>query len=178
MFTEDQKLPLSSRCPSYRTRSLNVISGNSFVLLVGRATIVPLVTRSHGNVRLDSDEPAGAADNSDVPCSRPAPSAQPVEAPAPRPRSGIAGLPARGRARGPTPSLPAPAVAPSSTQRRDTSVPVGTAKKPLWFGPTLTQYLVSEYIEKRRVWTGQDFSARGNSNDNGGQRQGRVRHTV
>ena len=28
------------------------------------------------------------------PCSRPAPSAQPVEAPAPRPRSGIAGLPA------------------------------------------------------------------------------------
>ena len=69
MLTEDQKLPLWSRCPSYRTRSLNVISGNSFVLLVGRATIVPLVTRSHGNVRLDSDEPAGAADNSDVPAA-------------------------------------------------------------------------------------------------------------
>ena len=60
------------------------------------AAIVPLVTSSHGNVRLDSDEPAGAADNSDVPCSRPAPSAQPVEAPAPRPRSGIACLPAHG----------------------------------------------------------------------------------
>ena len=63
---------------------------------MGRATIVPLVTRSHGNVRLDSDEPAGAADNSDVPCSRPAPSAQPVKAPAPLLRSGIAGLPAHG----------------------------------------------------------------------------------
>ena len=73
MLTEDQKLPLWSRCPSYRTRSLNVISGNSFVLLVGRATIVPLVTRGHGNVRLasatDSDEHAGAADNSDVPAA-------------------------------------------------------------------------------------------------------------
>ena len=37
--------------------------------LVGRATIVPLATSSHGNVRLDSDEPAGAADNSDVPAA-------------------------------------------------------------------------------------------------------------
>ena len=61
----------------------NFFSDDSF--LVGRATIVPLVTSSHGNVRLDSVEPAGAADNSDVPaaangrrrpCSRPAPSAQ------------------------------------------------------------------------------------------------------
>ena len=37
--------------------------------LVGRATIVPLATSSHGNVRLDSVEPAGAADNSDVPAA-------------------------------------------------------------------------------------------------------------
>ena len=33
------------------------------------ATIVPLVTSSHGNVLLDSDEPASAADNSDVPAA-------------------------------------------------------------------------------------------------------------
>ena len=50
--------------------------------------------------------------------------------------------------------------------------------KPLWLGRTPTQYLVREYIEKRRVWTGQDLSARGNSNDNGGRRQGHVVHTV
>ena len=43
----------------------NFFSDDSF--LVGRATIVPLVTSSHGNVSLDSVEPAGAADNSDVP---------------------------------------------------------------------------------------------------------------
>ena len=33
---------------------------------MGNTTIVPLVTRSHRNVLLDSDRLAGAADNSDV----------------------------------------------------------------------------------------------------------------
>ena len=53
-----------SRCSSNRSALFNVISADSF--LVGRTKIVPLVARSHGNVRLGSDEPAGAADNSDV----------------------------------------------------------------------------------------------------------------
>ena len=97
------------------------------------------------------------------PCSRPAPSAQPepVEAPAPRPRSSIADLPARGRARGPTPSLPAPAVAPSSTQR-PARIPLSLSAQPsshgelqrvklLWFGRTLTQYFVTLPRTKRRA---------------------------
>ena len=53
--------------PLYRRALFNVISVDS--VLVGRATIVPLATRGHGNVRLDSDEPAGAADDSDVPAA-------------------------------------------------------------------------------------------------------------
>ena len=49
-------------------------------------------------VALDApDEPAlPMTQTCHPPCSRPALTAQPSEAPAPRPRSGIAGLPARG----------------------------------------------------------------------------------
>ena len=39
------------------------------LFLVSSAAIVQLVTRSHGNICLDSHEPAGAADNSDVPAA-------------------------------------------------------------------------------------------------------------
>ena len=49
----------------YRRALFNVISVDSF--LVALLRLFCSVTRSHGNVRLDSDEPAGAADNSDVP---------------------------------------------------------------------------------------------------------------
>ena len=52
-----------------------------------------------GNVRLGSDEAAGTADNSDMQaaaiCTKSAPLAQPVKAPAPQSRSGIACLSAR-----------------------------------------------------------------------------------
>ena len=125
--------------PLYRSALSNVISVDSF--LVGRATIVPLVTSSHGNVRLHSDEPAGDADNSDVPAA--------------------AMFQARsiGSARGSSRS--------SAQVRHDSrpscSQPVARAHsrslvhtapgylcpgrhrqavKPLWFGWTLTQYLV------------------------------------
>ena len=68
MFTEDQNLCSCRAALLYRGSLSNVFSDDSF--LVGRAaTIVPLVTSSHGNVRLDSTEPAGAADNSDVPAA-------------------------------------------------------------------------------------------------------------
>ena len=60
-------MPLSGRSSFCRNRSLNDIFLDSFQS--GRTTIVPLVSRSHGNVRLGSDEPAGAADNSDVPAA-------------------------------------------------------------------------------------------------------------
>ena len=56
-----------SHCSFNRSALFNVISADSF--LVGRTTIVPLVARSHGNVRLGSDEPAGAADKSGVPAA-------------------------------------------------------------------------------------------------------------
>ena len=61
MFTEDAVVEPPSLV---WVRAPNVISLDSFWL--GRTTIIPLVTRSHGNVRLGSNEPAGAADNSDV----------------------------------------------------------------------------------------------------------------
>ena len=77
------------------------------------------------------------------PCSRPAPSARPVEAPAPRPRPGIAGLPARG----PWPDT----VAVGSSRSSVVHTAPGylcpcrhsQAVKPLWFGRTLAQCLVS-----------------------------------
>ena len=86
------------------------------------------------------------------PCSRPAPSAQPVEAPAPRPRSGIAGLPAHG----PWPEL---TVATGSSRSSFVHTAPGylcpcrrsQAVKPLWFGRTLTQYLVTLPRTKRRA---------------------------
>ena len=78
------------------------------------------------------------------PCSRPAPSAQPVEAPAPRPRSGIAGLPAHGL-------WPELTVTTGSSRSSFVHTALGylcpsrhsQAVKQLWFGRTLTQYLVS-----------------------------------
>ena len=86
------------------------------------------------------------------PCSRPAPSAQPVEAPTPRPRSGIAGLPAHG----PWPEL---TVATGSSRSSFVHTAPGylcpcrrsQAVKPLWFGRTLTQYLVTLPRTKRRA---------------------------
>ena len=62
-----ESLPLSSSHLLYRRALFNVVSVDSDS--VGRAAIVPLATRGHGNVRLDSDEPAGAADDSDVPAA-------------------------------------------------------------------------------------------------------------
>ena len=78
------------------------------------------------------------------PCSRPAPSAQPVEAPAPRPRSGIAGLPAHGL-------WPELTVATGSSRSSFVRTALGylcpcrhsRALKPLWFGRTLARYLVT-----------------------------------
>ena len=80
-------------------------------------------------------------------CSRPAPSAQSVEAPAPRPRSGIAGLPAHGL-------WPELTVATGSSRSSVVHTAPGylcpcrhsQAVKPLWFGRTLTQYLVTENL--------------------------------
>ena len=77
------------------------------------------------------------------PFSRPAPpSAQPVEAPAPWPRSGIAGLPAHCL----WPELSSRSsfvyTAPGYLCRCRHS----QAVKPLWFGRTLTQYLVTNYF--------------------------------
>ena len=78
------------------------------------------------------------------PCSRPAPSAQPVEAPAPRPRSGIAGL----LARGPWPDN----VTTGSSLGSVVHTAPGylcpcrhsQAVKQLWFGRTLTHFLVMD----------------------------------
>ena len=72
-----------------------------------------------------------------------APSAQPVESPAPRPRSGMAGLPAHGL-------WPELSVATCSSHCSFVHTAPGylcpsrhsKAVKPLWFGRTLTQYLV------------------------------------
>ena len=151
MFTEDLNLCRYLAALLYRGALSNVIFGNSFFLLVGRATIVPLVTRSHGNVLLDSDEPAGAADISDVPAAAMLPSAQPVEAPAPRPRSGIAGLPARG----PWPDTVATGSSRSSVVHTAPGYlcPCRHSQgvKPLWFGRTLTQYLFTLSRTKRRA---------------------------
>ena len=61
------KMPLSSSCPFYGNVLLKAFPLTLFPL--GRTAIIPLVTRSHGNVRLGSDEPAGAADDSDVPAA-------------------------------------------------------------------------------------------------------------
>ena len=87
-----------------------------------------------------------------LPCSRPAPSAQPVKAPAPRPRSGIAGLPAHGL-------WPELTVATGSSRSSFVHTAPGylcpcrrsQAVKPLWFGRTLTQYLVTLPRTKRRA---------------------------
>ena len=121
---------------------------------MGRATIVPLGTRSHGNVRLDSNEPAGATDNSDVPAAAmlQARSFGLAVAPVPRPRSGIAGLPARG----PWPELTVASRLATGSSRSSESVvqcplsagiplpcwhrQLSQAVKAQWFGWTLTQY--------------------------------------
>ena len=117
---------------------------------MGRATIVPLVTCSHGNVRLDSVEPAGAADKSDVPAAAMFQarsfgsvrgSSRSSEA---RPRSGTAGLPAHGL-------WPELTVATGSSRSSFVHTAPGylcpcrhsQAVKSLWFGRTLTQYLVT-----------------------------------
>ena len=76
------------------------------------------------------------------PCSRPAPSAQPVDAPAPRPRSGIAGLPAHCL-------WPELTVATGSSRSSFVHTAPGylcpcrhsQAVKPLWFGRTFTHVL-------------------------------------
>ena len=89
------------------------------------------------------------------PYSRPAPSAQPVEAPAPRPRSGIAGLPAHGL----WPELTVATGSSSSSLcghrpgRPGYLCPCrhSQAVKPLWFGLTLTQYLVTRSVG-RNCW--------------------------
>ena len=78
------------------------------------------------------------------PCSRPAPLAQPGEAPAPRPRSGLAGLPAHCL-------WPELTVATGSSRSSFVHTAPGylcpcrhsQAVKPLWFGRTLTRYLVT-----------------------------------
>ena len=62
-----QKMPLSSSRPFYGNVLLKAFPLTLFPL--GRTAIIPLVTRSHGDVRLGSDEPAGAADDSDVPAA-------------------------------------------------------------------------------------------------------------
>ena len=80
------------------------------------------------------------------PYSRPAPSAQPVEPPAPRPRSGIASLPAHCLWSELT-------VATCSSRSSFVHTAPGylcpswhsQAVKQLWFGQTLTQYLVSKH---------------------------------
>ena len=84
------------------------------------------------------------------PCSRPAPSAQPLEAPAPRPRSGIVGLPAHGL-------WPELTVATGSSRSSFVHTAPGylcpcrhsQAVKPQWFGRTLTRCLV-----KSARWSG------------------------
>ena len=86
------------------------------------------------------------------PCSRPAPSSLPVEAPAPRPRSGIAGLPAHCLWLELT-------FATGSSRSSFVHTALGhlcpclhsQAVKSLWFGRTLTQYLVNHPRMKRRA---------------------------
>ena len=127
---------------------------------MGRATIVPLVACSHGNVRLDSVEPAGAADKSDVPAAAMFQarsfgsvrgSSRSSEA---RPRSGTAGLPAHGL-------WPELTVATGSSRSSFVHTAPGylcpcrhsQAVKPPWFGRTLTQYLVtSPCAADLRAW--------------------------
>ena len=81
------------------------------------------------------------------PCSRPAPSAHPLKALAPLPRSGIAGLPARG----PWPQWPELTVATGSSRSSIVHTAPGylyplrhsQAMKQLWFGRALTQYIMT-----------------------------------
>ena len=57
VYRRSESLPFSSR-----HTFIEALSSTSYLL-----TIVPLATRGHGNASLDSNEPAGAADTSDVP---------------------------------------------------------------------------------------------------------------
>ena len=128
---------------------------------MGRATIqvVPLVTpRSHGNVRVDSesDEPVCAADNSDVPA------AAMLEA---RPFCSARGSSrSSAQVRHSLPSCSRPValeltVATGSSRSSVVHSAPGylypcrhsQAVKPLLFGRTLTQYLVTLHRTKRRV---------------------------
>ena len=136
--------------PLYKSALPNVISVDSF--FVGLTTTVLLATRGHGNVRLTPTRlPAPPITRTCLlrPCSRIAPSAQPVEAPAPRPRSGIACLRL----------WPELTVATGSSRSFFVHTAPGylctcrhsQAVKPLWFGRTLAQYLVTLPRTKRRA---------------------------
>ena len=137
IFAEDKNLSAWSSSHLY-TEALS----NSF--FVGLTTTVPLATCGHGNVRLTPTRlPAPPITRTCLlrPCSRIAPSAQPVEAPAPRPRSGIACLRL----------WPELTVATGSSRSFFVHTALGylcpcqhnQAAKPLLFGRTLTQYLIT-----------------------------------
>ena len=142
IFAEDKNLSAWSSSHLY-TEALS----NSF--FVGLTTTVPLATCGHGNVRLTPTRlPAPPITRTCLlrPCSRIAPSAQPVEAPALRPRSGIACFPAHC----PWPSTVATGSSRSSYVHTAPGYlcpsPHSQAVKPLRF----TQYLVT--LPRTKHW--------------------------